>query len=49
MSDTDSMANYLMKLIELRYQLDSIGVKVGDEELVPISLNGYYPSSKPFV
>jgi hypothetical protein len=43
------MASYLMKIIELRDQLVSIGVKVEDEELVPIALNGFSPFWKPFV
>jgi hypothetical protein len=39
MSDTDSMASYLMKITKLRDQLAAIGVKVEDEELVPVVLN----------
>jgi hypothetical protein len=49
MSDIDFVASYLMKIIELRDQLAAIGVKVEDEELVPIALNGFSPSWKPFV
>jgi hypothetical protein len=49
MSDTDIVASYLMKITELRDQLAAIGVKVEDEELVPIALNGFSTSWKPFV
>jgi hypothetical protein len=35
-SDTNTMVIYLVKIIDLRYQLDTIGTKVDiDEELVP--------------
>ena len=38
MSDRDSMASKLMKIIELRDQFISIGVKVEVEEFVSIDL-----------
>jgi hypothetical protein len=38
-SDTNTMASYLMKIIELRDQFATIGMKVGDVELVSIAAN----------
>ena len=38
-SDTNTMASYLMKIIELRDQFATIGMKVGDVELVSIAPN----------
>jgi hypothetical protein len=49
MSDTDMVASYLMKITELRDQLVAIGMKVMDEELVPIALNGFSSPWEPFV
>jgi hypothetical protein len=44
MSNTNTKASYLIKINELRDQLVSIKMKVGDEELVPIALNGFSSS-----
>lgn len=49
MSDTDTVASYLIKIIELRDQCAAIGMKVEDEELVPIALNGFSTPWESFV
>jgi hypothetical protein len=49
MSKTDTVVSYLTKVIELRDQLVTIGMKVEDKELVSIALNGLAPSWMPFV
>jgi hypothetical protein len=41
MSDTDTMASYLMKITTLRDQLLVIELKIIDKELVPIAKNGF--------
>jgi len=38
-SDTNIVASYLMKITELSNQFNAIGVKVEDDELVPIAIN----------
>jgi hypothetical protein len=45
MSETDLVARYLGRITKLA----TIEAKVEDEELVPISLNRFTPSWKPFV
>jgi hypothetical protein len=44
MNKTNTVANYLMKIIELRDQLAAVGEEVKSEELVPIALNGFSSS-----
>lgn len=41
MSDIDTMVSYLLKITELRDHLFVIGMKIEDEELVAIALNGF--------
>jgi hypothetical protein len=41
MSDSNIMTSYLLKIIELIDQLFTIGVKIINEELVPIASNGF--------
>ena len=48
MNRADTIAVYLMKIIELRDQFASIGEEVEGEEIVPIALNGF-SSWQPFV
>jgi hypothetical protein len=43
------MVSYLPRITKLKDQLAAIGTKVEDEELVPIALNGFASSWKPFV
>jgi hypothetical protein len=49
MSKTDIVVSYLAKTTELRDQFTAIGTKVEDKELLPIALEGFAPSWKPFV
>jgi hypothetical protein len=43
------MVNYLGRITELRDHMAALGEKLKDEEFVPIALNGFTPSWKPFV
>jgi hypothetical protein len=49
MSKTNTIATYLMKIIELHDQLAAIGEEVKSEKLVPIALNVFSSSWQPFV
>jgi len=48
MNKANTIAVYLMKIIELRDQFASIGEEVEGEEILPIALNGL-SSWQPFV
>jgi len=43
------MVIYMMKIIELRDQLFSIGTHIDDEELIPMKLNSFSPPWEAFV
>ena len=49
MSKIDTIAAYLMEIIELRDQLVAIVDEIKSEELVPIALNGFSSSWQTFV
>jgi hypothetical protein len=49
MSKTDMIASYIMKITKLRNQLVAIGERIGESEVVWITLNGFVPSWHHFV
>jgi hypothetical protein len=49
MSKSDSIATYFTKVSQLRDQLQAIGDKVDDVELVTVTLNGFPSSWESFV
>lgn len=48
-SKSNIVSSYLVKIIELRNQCFAISVKVEDEEVVPIALNGFLVAWETFV
>jgi hypothetical protein len=44
MNNTNTIANYVMKITNIREQLATVGEEVKNEEVVPITLNGFSSS-----
>jgi hypothetical protein len=49
MSKSDTVASYLMRITQIRYQLVAIGEAVDDTDLVNVALTGFPGSWEPFV